>query len=789
MASGTRPAETLPAYVELRRDVLLNADLWSGDLRIFAAGFGFEGIIGIPGVSATDLQPAVDAGAGVSLDWAALDPTPPLRNLTSGAPVVGAATAGYGGTVVFADAMPIEFSWPLLPSTVSPTDFAITLNTGEVVVPDLAGLNPNFDHNERAVVVVFGAFGNRLAPGTPGAVYPVRVDVVADDTPLMAVGPDGPVFAVGLSSSSSNPYVTDGGPQLVGAKLTPFSSVGDFAPDALANASPNDGGALYGDEAELRLRLFTSGGFSPDGVSGFLPDEFSRYFRLEATHANGDTVVIDAAGVDYDLGVGTIRVVGLAELGQPVPAGETLDPPSYQEDHDNQFDIILAGDAAAMRRLAIVEIPTSAVPGYSDIYNPGGPGRTPQPDTTYTQPAAAQRFPIDVALDDPATVSYAAQRVSDYDVDDGLPVVFQLIDPVEGTHFYTASSNEAGDMLDAGWQEAGVLFSNEETSTSLVEIHRFYSADLSDYILTADPDEIDALSDPDSGYVDQGVVFAGFADPAPGAAPIHRFHSPALTDHLYTPDDAAGVAAGYVYEGIAWYAADLTRILPVEFVEIGGPGDDELLGGPGEDTVAGAEGRDTVFAGAGEDRVRGGAGDDRLSGGPDADHLGGHAGNDRLDGGDGADTLRTGRGDDEADGGDGDDFLGGGDGADRLLGGSGLDTLRGRDGADRLFGEAGDDLLFGGAGNDVIVGGRGDDRLDGGPGRDRIVLSGSFGDDVVAGFRPGVDRIAIRSEDDYAVDVTSEAEGVLIVVTGADVSGSVLLQDLGADDIDGLSFL
>jgi hypothetical protein len=44
--------------------------------------------------------------------------------------------------------------------------------------------------------VVFGEFGNRLAPGEPGAIYPVGIEIVEDDTPLMAVGADGPVSLV-----------------------------------------------------------------------------------------------------------------------------------------------------------------------------------------------------------------------------------------------------------------------------------------------------------------------------------------------------------------------------------------------------------------------------------------------------------------------------------------------------------------------------------------------------------------------------------------------------------------
>lgn len=555
MADNT--ATSMPAYVQLHRDVILNADLWTAQPEILSGGYAFEGISGVPGLlSINDLNLAIAAGAGVNLDYAAADPTAPLRNLTSAGSPLGISIGGFGGTPSLQDAMPIVFSWPLLPSTVGPTDIAITLNTGEVITPDVAALNPNYDYNERHVIVVFGDFGNRLTPGTDGARYAVSVSIVEDDTPLMAVGPNGPVSVVGLTLASSNGY--ENGPQLVGARLNEFSSAGDFSPAALSNALPNDGAAYYGDDAVFRLRLFTSGGFSPDGVSGFLPTEFERFFQLEASHADGTTVQITQDGIDYDLGVGTLRVVGIAELGAAVTDETAIDPIQYQEDHDNYFDIILSGDAAAVARLTTVVIPTSAESGYSDIYNPGGPGRTPVDGVIYTAPAAVQRIGIDVNLDDLGTVSYADQALAGYDLDDALPVVFRLYDAATGTHLYTASSNEAGAAIGLGYTEEGVPFSNEGSHPNLIGVHRFFSADATDYVLTTDPLEIAALSEVGSGFSYDGVGFNGIAEPEPGTTAVHRFYSASSSDHLYTSDyDEGAAAAGYAYEGIAWYAIDL----------------------------------------------------------------------------------------------------------------------------------------------------------------------------------------------------------------------------------------
>ncbi|MFM7674446.1 MAG: hypothetical protein ACKO5F_02410 [Synechococcus sp.] len=85
--------------------------------------------------------------------------------------------------------MPIEFSHPVLPSTVLPQNFRITLNTGEVVTPLYVAQNPNYDFNERQTLVVFGYFGNRLPSSNPASVHPATFSVVPSDNPLQLITP------------------------------------------------------------------------------------------------------------------------------------------------------------------------------------------------------------------------------------------------------------------------------------------------------------------------------------------------------------------------------------------------------------------------------------------------------------------------------------------------------------------------------------------------------------------------------------------------------------------------
>jgi hypothetical protein len=267
-----------------------------------------------------------------------------------------------------ADTIPVVFSMPVLPTTVNAADFAVTLNDGSVVTPVLASMLPNLEFNERQTVVLDGEFGNRLQPGQPGALYPISVTIVNDGTPLQLLTTTGPVSIVGATVASSNPYVAGNGPRLVGAKLNRFSDLGEGAPAILGMVTiRNSGSDLYGSDAQYRLRLYTSAGFSPDGIDGLLPSDYANYFLLRARDEQGNLIPITLAGTPYTIGT----FVGLADL---TTAG-TPEDPAYIEDHDNYFDVILKGDLSAIERLADVRMPSSG--SYKAVYNPGGPGNNP----------------------------------------------------------------------------------------------------------------------------------------------------------------------------------------------------------------------------------------------------------------------------------------------------------------------------------------------------------------------------------------------------------------------------
>jgi len=384
---------------------LKEADYWSDEPGILSAGMGFEGIIGWPEVNEETVREAGGSWYGSVMCTNGEDPP-------AGAYTSTVSTAGielfYKGTSEDDDGLPIVFSWPVATETVDLTDFQFTLNTGNIVFPNSAGMLPNWELNERNTVVVFGDFGNRGLSSEEGAVFPVRLDIVEDETPLLLIGPNGQEFnAVGLSwETDTSPY--DSGPKLVGAKLNHVGNEalgeGGLGFGTRSGVLPNDELSLY-DEGDFRIRVLTTGGFSPDGITGLTPTMFEDFFRIHANGSNGELVLLEKVGQEYLVAGGALRIVGLSDLGQKENPDEGIFyDDCYAEDRDNYIDIILVGDEAAARNITHVEIP-SLEGGYSAFYNPGGPGPEPFDGVRYTAPGPADLEPVINALDNPMRIS------------------------------------------------------------------------------------------------------------------------------------------------------------------------------------------------------------------------------------------------------------------------------------------------------------------------------------------------------------------------------------------------
>jgi hypothetical protein len=169
-------------------DGRLEAAYWSEKPVILSAGLGFDNIIGPPELTTETVRDA--GGSWYEGLTCGSGEEPQTRSLTSAA-TVETIERGYRRYADYDDGLPIVFGWPVATETVDPTDFKFTLNSGEVPFPHAAGMSPNWEYNERNTVVVFGDLGERKKNTEAGARFPVKPEIVADETPLLLVGPGG----------------------------------------------------------------------------------------------------------------------------------------------------------------------------------------------------------------------------------------------------------------------------------------------------------------------------------------------------------------------------------------------------------------------------------------------------------------------------------------------------------------------------------------------------------------------------------------------------------------------
>ena len=396
-------AVTTSTASTVNTSIILGADYFATTPSIMTANYGFEGYMGVPNLNGTDSAAQAAAYAG-NISYENIDPSLQAASRAYySASSTQSVSAIYGISATAGDTIPVVFSHPIWPPSVSAAAFQVTMNTGAVVTPLSASFLPNTEYNERQTVVLIGYWGNRILPGNPGAEYPVTVSIVNSPTELKFITPIGIVSAVGLSVESKNPYVSGNGPRILAAKLNVFSSLGESNPKWLNASYANSGSDLFGSSAQYRLRIYTSAGFSPDGISSILPTDFSKFFILAATDSSNNAVQITQTGVSYSIpGYGNIKVLGIADTG-PLQSTYNL---AYVEDHDNQYDIILTGDAAAIARLTSIRMPSSGA--YSPVFNPGGPGNNlaSNPVGPFTVASSDQTVNITNNLQNGAYVTY-----------------------------------------------------------------------------------------------------------------------------------------------------------------------------------------------------------------------------------------------------------------------------------------------------------------------------------------------------------------------------------------------
>lgn len=351
-------------------DIIVNSDLFTDEPKILSGDVGFEGIIGI---DVTSKEAANAAGAG----WVDSDEcrdgvsTGDGRTHTSG---LGAETAAMMYNCKEfpegQDGFPICFSWPIRPSTISADAVKITMLDGSIRKPNCYSTMPNLEFNERHCFVMFGDFFNRDDPNSASHYDVAKVEVPEGST-LELIGPDGPVSAVGIvyNLDPDTSSYWGGAPYFTAAKLNTANGVGDGCSDDCmifnGHKFPNDAETMYGADATHTIRLFYSGGMTPNGVISLMPWQYEDYFTVTAC---GQPINNRYEPVTCDDGT-VVQVNGLADLGAPIEELDGTPDKCYSTDYDNYIDVSLkiVGDPSVVEKVDYFH-------KGAGLMNPGGPG-------------------------------------------------------------------------------------------------------------------------------------------------------------------------------------------------------------------------------------------------------------------------------------------------------------------------------------------------------------------------------------------------------------------------------
>jgi hypothetical protein len=227
----------------LNDQLIKNADIWDVEPKLLAADLEYCGIQALSSHKSNIIK-----NGGI---WNIISTPDASKNAYTFAGDVKNIANSYGYTTYKADSMTICFSQPVLPSTVNPTTFEITLNTGNTVTPHVASIVPNVTFNTASCITIFGQFGNRIAPGILGAIYPTKVSIIEGHSNgatinLTLIGLNNVLTNMtGKSINSYSSYAKNNGPKILAAKISVTSNVGENTLPFFNEHIPNDGISLY----------------------------------------------------------------------------------------------------------------------------------------------------------------------------------------------------------------------------------------------------------------------------------------------------------------------------------------------------------------------------------------------------------------------------------------------------------------------------------------------------------------------------------------------------------------
>lgn len=139
--------------------------------------------------------------------------------------------------------------------------------------------------------------------------------------------------------------------------------------------------------------------------------------------------------------------------------------------------------------------------------------------------------------------------------------VFRFYNQANGTHFYTASQDEAVSVaqnLDSFRYEGDPFSKNTGTAADSIDVLRFYNTSTGAHFYTTSQEEAAQIRASMSAYRDEGVAYQAHSSHSAGTTELYRFFNTSTGTHFYTASAAEmeqvkATLVGMNYEGVAYY--------------------------------------------------------------------------------------------------------------------------------------------------------------------------------------------------------------------------------------------
>ena len=160
--------------------------------------------------------------------------------------------------------------------------------------------------------------------------------------------------------------------------------------------------------------------------------------------------------------------------------------------------------------------------------------------------------------DDYTNTNYSLElsSLSQNDLNEEVTAIYRFFRPDNGSHFYTASSQER-DYVSKNlpqYQYEGISYTTpspeEESLTGMQPVYRFFNSLTGVHLYTMSEQEKEYIVDNLANYNFENVAYYAYETPQENTVPLYRFYHTIADTHFFTP---SAQERDYIKENLPWY--------------------------------------------------------------------------------------------------------------------------------------------------------------------------------------------------------------------------------------------